>query len=583
MIFCTESDLYKDNKNNLGGRNIFDLINFDIADAILISDLNLLDNQLKEKLINGAKVRNIPALMLEGDCEDCYCLKFNQAEGFEAIVRHVVEHHKTKKIHFMGGRIDSPQSNERLEALQKVLKEKKIHFDNTMISYGDFWEQPTISATQKIINSGSLPRAIICANDKMAITVISVLHHNGIRCPEDVIVTGFDGINEILFTNPKITSALCDYKKLGEETANYLLEIISNKNAPKHRNVPATFFKAESCGCKLKFSENTIDYISSITEAYNRYRAEDVSLNNMSVLIHDAKSIEEIENALTNNLLYNVMCCLKPECLNPNLNPNQSYTESVYGEEMFLLFDSDNPNYKQFRNFKTKSMLPNIDYILSHYMMPLIFTPINDISLPLGYLCFFFCNYDKQNYTKVGQIASWMSNAISGYRNMQYQRHLQKKIEEIYSHDNLTGLLNRNGFLNIYEKLLQNDEIQNITLAMCDLDNLKFINDTYSHSEGDSAIHVVAKALESAIEEGFFCRYGGDELIALYPTEVNSEELENKISEYLCDYNKTSNKPYSVTTSIGIYSAKKCSFDEMFKKADDLMYENKKTKKNFRC
>ena len=56
MIFCTESDLYKDNKNNLGGRNIFDLINFDIADAILISDLNLLDNQLKEKLIDSCDV-----------------------------------------------------------------------------------------------------------------------------------------------------------------------------------------------------------------------------------------------------------------------------------------------------------------------------------------------------------------------------------------------------------------------------------------------------------------------------------------------------------------------------------------------
>jgi len=584
LVFCTESDLYKDNKNNLGGRNIFDLINFNTADAFLLSNSDILDEPLKQKLISQAEAHSIPVIILEGQkgqSKNSYSIEFDQSKGFETIVKHVIEQHKVKKLHFIAGRIDSPQSNERLEIFQKVLKAKHIKFSDSMVSYGDFWEQPTIAATKKLIESDNLPEAIICANDKMAISVISTLNKYGYKCPEDVIVTGFDGITEIFYTNPKITSSLCSYEQLGTETADFLLDIDKKKIVSKNRKVIPTFIQGESCGCKSENIPSNIEYINLLTDAYSRYRAEDRSLSNMSSLIHDAKSIEEVLAAMNTHLLYNVMCCIKTECIDKNVNPNINQTDTTYGDEMYLLLDSDNPNNTQ-KIFKTKDLIPNIEHIFDHYKIPLIFTPLNNIEIPLGYLCFFFYNYDKQNYTKVNQIASWLSNALSGYRNMQYQRQLQKKIEAIYSHDSLTGLLNRTGFQQIYSKMLNNPSITKISLVMCDLDNLKYINDNFSHTEGDNAISTVAKALEAAVDEGFFCRYGGDELIGLYTSPVDEMILRTNLEEYLETYNSNSGKPYKVSTSIGIYTSEKCSFEDMFKKADDLMYENKKKKKNIR-
>ena len=152
----------------------------------------------------------------------------------------------------------------------------------------------------------------------------------------------------------------------------------------------------------------------------------------------------------------------------------------------------------------------------------------------------------------------------------------------MYRHDSLTGLYNRNGFMRIYEQIVNDSNVDKISLAVCDLDNLKKINDNFSHNEGDNAIRVIANALSNAGEKGAFCRYGGDEIIGLYSHEVDSSTIQKNLQKYIDEYNSSSDKPYKVSTSIGIYTSKKTSFEEMFAKADELMYKQKITKKDRR-
>ena len=148
---------------------------------------------------------------------------------------------------------------------------------------------------------------------------------------------------------------------------------------------------------------------------------------------------------------------------------------------------------------------------------------------------------------------------------------LQSEIEDLYIHDSLTGLFNQQGFSKYYEKLMKDDSIKYISLALCDLDNLKKINDNCSHTEGDNAIKTVAETLSKAFEDGVYCRFGGDEMLALYPYEVCCESLQNKIDLLLKDYNKTSGKDYEVSASVGVYTSGITDFEEMLKKADKLM------------
>ena len=95
---------------------------------------------------------------------------------------------------------------------------------------------------------------IICANDSMAIAAVSVLRRNGYKCPRDVLVTGFDGIEYIFYSNPKITSALCSFQTLGIEVAKFILQIDNEikenpQLKPFSKFIEPSLIISESCGC----------------------------------------------------------------------------------------------------------------------------------------------------------------------------------------------------------------------------------------------------------------------------------------------------------------------------------------------
>ena len=149
--------------------------------------------------------------------------------------------------------------------------------------------------------------------------------------------------------------------------------------------------------------------------------------------------------------------------------------------------------------------------------------------------------------------------------------------------DTLTGLYNRRGFCAKYEKLLENLGDEPLAIVMCDLDDLKYINDIFGHEEGDNAIHTTAVALKSVCPIDAVCtRFGGDEMLAVYPHGEKSDDIRAIFCEYLNRYNNESGKPYKVVASMGIYvtgNGERPSFEELVKKSDGLMYEEKKRRK----
>ena len=67
------------------------------------------------------------------------------------------------------------------------------------------------------IGSGRLPQALVCGTDQTAFGVIRLLEEAGVRVPDDVIVTGFDGISEANYHVPHITTCTQDYDTMGKE------------------------------------------------------------------------------------------------------------------------------------------------------------------------------------------------------------------------------------------------------------------------------------------------------------------------------------------------------------------------------
>ena len=220
--------------------------------------------------------------------------------------------------------------------------------------------------------------------------------------------------------------------------------------------------------------------------------------------------------------------------------------------------------------------------MLTEHEESLIFLLLNYMGVPMGFVCFNYHDYDIQNYYKASQITSTLNTAFGAFRSMQYQQYLTEKIEEMYRCDGLTHLLNRAALKNLYPELLKKCS-GTMTVILADLDGLKHINDNYGHDDGDYAICAVADALRSCCPQNALCvRWGGDEMVAVIPGTISSEEIYRSVDAYLENLNSISGKEFEISASVGIKSfdlTDSADLEYMIRMTDELMYSDKNHKK----
>lgn len=163
----------------------------------------------------------------------------------------------------------------------------------------------------------------------------------------------------------------------------------------------------------------------------------------------------------------------------------------------------------------------------------------------------------------------------------------QNLLEEMATHDTLTGLSNRILFQAQFKSLLELPAEQRVPLALLfiDLDGFKKINDTFGHDCGDIVLKIVAKRLLSSVRASdTVSRLGGDEftIIIENPNEVRLTSICQRILDEIAAPIQLGQNEGYVTASIGISI---CPLDgdhmhELIKKADDAMYLAKKSGKN---
>ncbi len=155
--------------------------------------------------------------------------------------------------------------------------------------------------------------------------------------------------------------------------------------------------------------------------------------------------------------------------------------------------------------------------------------------------------------------------------------------------DAMTATYNRKAGVEELEKVLACiDPSKMYCIAFIDIDNLKTINDTYGHCEGDYTIKSIAKVLLSSVRDvDIVCRYGGDEFFIIFKncSEEAAEKLITRMYEELKKIDCKNPKPYKLSFSYGIASCSNCcdsdsKVADLLKLADQRMYRYKTQKKN---
>ncbi|MHB8100061.1 MAG: sensor domain-containing diguanylate cyclase [Sulfuricurvum sp.] len=192
-------------------------------------------------------------------------------------------------------------------------------------------------------------------------------------------------------------------------------------------------------------------------------------------------------------------------------------------------------------------------------------------------------DYPEYYRSLVRILASRISVEIERYKNDQIVLSLQKSNVALSAKnqtDVLTGAYNRDFFFSQAGKLL--NEGRTGALLFLDLDDFKFINDTYGHQAGDHILQSFATVVFNEIrKEDVFARYGGEEFVLFLPDA--NKEITLSITQRIHDSLKSIEAiTYNLTASIGVYivEEKYKNLECSIKNADMALYEAKSLGKN---
>lgn len=151
--------------------------------------------------------------------------------------------------------------------------------------------------------------------------------------------------------------------------------------------------------------------------------------------------------------------------------------------------------------------------------------------------------------------------------------------------DPLTNLYNRNALI-LDEKML-NELIKKdntVGIAMFDVNELKYVNDTFGHEQGDILIKTAADLIKEAFGEFGKCyRIGGDEFVSVFThsdVETVYKEALQTFLDNIKKHNEDEKNEHKIQIAYGFYFSNTELVDEIWQKADELMYEKKKQMKN---
>lgn len=573
-----------------GETAVFDLINYNMLDGIIILGDSIIDESVIEKVHRLAQKNNVPVININ---DPTHVLDKNitlsDKCAMEFVMKHLVEDHGLTRINFIGGFPGNLQTEERLAGYKKVLAEHNIPVEERRIAYGQFWTKAA-DCTREFLKD-ELPQAIVCASDTMAIFCMDELKNQGYSIPEDIIVTGFDGIADCELYSPTVTTVRRSFAEAGEKAVDMLSGMWQGKEVPDWEDVVSVLEKAESCGCVKKEPQEE-SYYNSTYQTKNTFIEFTAKLTEMNTAFAGCRTSEEVYEALKNGAAFfrfnRLFVCIRSSVEGGGSfvgSGSMKSEGSAYSMMSMLQYGHDVPVGTK---FSSEQLLP-IDFPDGEKAVFFGFSPLYFSGKFMGYLA-----YEPTRMGGAGDFFStWVTAINNNAGNFYMKKDLElvvKELENLNVRDPLTELFNRRRMEKFGGRLVDRARKEKLVLTVicADIDGLKLINDRWGHEAGDNAIRQTANAMFYAMPSDSVCtRTGGDEfsVILCGADDSGIEGYISRVSDYLADYNSRSGLPYKVDCSCGYCSVNGgeiCSMEAVTRMADDNMYRLKAAKKKSR-
>ncbi|MFE6038345.1 LacI family DNA-binding transcriptional regulator [Streptomyces sp. NPDC056452] len=198
--------------------------------------------------------RRLPVVMLAGPREIDHLdhIVVANADGERELARHLIEDHGLRRLAFVGGDPASPDAEARFRGFREACRDAGLPVPDAPDLRTEMMTQAEgARAAETLLDRDSeRPQAVLFANDQMAVGALRALERRGVRVPEDIAVTGFDGIPLSRIVRPSLTTVRQPIRQLGEQAVELLVQRLTDRNRdPVSLELPVSLARRASCGC----------------------------------------------------------------------------------------------------------------------------------------------------------------------------------------------------------------------------------------------------------------------------------------------------------------------------------------------
>jgi len=590
FVFVNYSSGSEDDPGNVGESMIFTLPNIADFDGVLLMGNTINMPYEREQLREQILKYNIPAISLEYEMEGIPYIGTDTYQGIYKLMLHVLEKHHAHEFIFMSGPKHNQESEKRKMAVEDALETAGLVLRDENVIEAD-WSYFVAydKATQYVNTHESLPDAIICANDEMAIGVCSALDVLGVRIPNDVIVTGCDCLTMGQEFFPILSTVGREWDKLGYKGMNMLWDRMNGKTIPQSTRLQSMPVFGESCGCEVKKSKAD-ERLRSILANYRVRRDDTVNewqLRYIDELFSKEDSVDGLKKSMNKTFQDNhvfegpdFMLCI----VDGYFEEMESWEELKMGEltdRMEVYVNLEDGKAIPTDKFPTKNLLPYYNGNTKETQVYL-FIPLNTKKNSIGYIVQknnLKRIYDQSIYVWLRRLSQDMERVKQNIR----LEELNKKLKEVSVTDALTGLRNRTGFDSEAWPYLVECQKQgkNSAIVFADVNQMKSINDRYGHLQGDLALCTVAEAIKKTLPRDWIAiRYGGDEFVMVgeCADAEKAERILDNLRKELETIISARRLIFDLSVSTGcvvMRPEEKNNLEEYLRRADEAMYDAK--------
>lgn len=537
-----------------GLENIYTLLRYINLDGVIFAAGRFSSDTVRKRIFNILKIRNIPCIVLEYECEEYPYIFPPQREHMKLMTKHLIKEHKCRKLYCVTGMYDNYASLERLAGFTEAMNEEGLVYDESCIFYGYFWKDiPKRIGLEIADGTIAMPDGIVCANDAMAVALCNSLTEHGVKVPDDIAITGYDGSWEAFVHDPPITTIAGHEHQLGLSAAKMLLEQIEHRQLDAIQSKQYIRF-GTSCGC---VPANTMYHLSGdrqlrlhLSKTFDMYaeRRNYITSGIIGKMSACDTIVELIDEA--NRLGYMLLnwewleICLCSDWLFDLDSPDKYRTEGYSDQMLLALSKRRHPNERSMYEFPIDQIFPAIEK--AHETAIFVLTSLHYKNQIFGYLCTSYKT--SEDIMLDDYYVNWcdaLANGINIIQEKLYKEHIRQKFESLSTIDPVTGLYNRRGLI---------ENLASFAVSAGD-NQLALIIMSYSAEKNDhykvSPASVIANALRD-IAEKHILAVPDEKLIAYVCADTHGKSESEMIAEFTEKLLYLVNKHYNGAAQIDL-------------------------------